>query len=93
MRSAPHKDRFISDDELKYIESMVGVEENEKRVIPWMSILTSKPVLGITVAQFSMNWGYNTMLTQMPTFLAGLLNALPLNDGSNFKFSFTLQTH
>lgn len=73
VRSAPHKDRFISNDELRYIQSMVSVEKEEKLVIPWKSIITSKPVLGITAAQFALNWSYNTMLTQMPTFLAGLL--------------------
>ncbi len=52
---------------------MVSVEKDEKKSIPWKSIITSKPVLAITAAQFAMNWGYNTMLTQMPTFLSGLL--------------------
>lgn len=71
VRSAPHKDRFISKDELRYIQSTVSVEKEGKREIPWKSLITSKPVYGITAAQFALNWGYNTMLTQMPTFLAG----------------------
>lgn len=73
MRSSPEKDRFISKDELRYIQSTVSVEKDSTRVIPWKSMLTSKPVYGLTAAQFALNWGYNTMLTQMPTFLAGLL--------------------
>lgn len=67
-------DRFITDDELQYIQNTVSVEVEEKRVIPWISIITSRPVIAITVAQFAMNWGYNTMLTQMPSFLADTLN-------------------
>lgn len=74
VRSAPNKDRFISDDELQYIQNTISVEVEEKRVIPWIAIITSKPVIAITVAQFAMNWGYNTMLTQMPSFLADTLN-------------------
>lgn len=71
VRSAPHKDPFISNDELQYIQSMVSVDKEEKRTIPWKSILTSRPVLAIAAAQFSLNWGYNTMIAQLPTFLAG----------------------
>ncbi|KAJ6646457.1 Sialin [Pseudolycoriella hygida] len=74
VRSAPHKDRFISDAELKYIQSTVSVEKEGKTIIPWKSLITSKPVYGITIAQFALNWGYNTMLTQMPSFLADTLN-------------------
>ncbi len=73
VRSSPDRDPFISDDELKYIQSTVDVEEEIKRVIPWKSFLTSKPVYAITIAQISLNWGDNTMLTQMPSFLDRLL--------------------
>lgn len=73
VRSSPEKDRFISNDELQYIQNTISVEKDGERVIPWKSLLTSKPVYAITVAQFALNWGYTTMLTQMPTFLAGFL--------------------
>lgn len=73
MRSSPEKDRFISNDELLYIQSTISVEKEGERVIPWKSLLTSRPVYALTAAQFALNWGYNTMLTQMPSFLAGLL--------------------
>lgn len=84
IRSAPHKDPFISKDELHYIQSKVSVEKVGKRVIPWKALLTSKPVYGITAAQFAVNWGFNTMIAQMPTFLSSqltffrLLNCLQL---------------
>lgn len=73
MRSSPDRDPFISDDELQYIQSTVDVEKEDKKIVPWKSLLTSPPVYAITVAQVSLNWGDNTMLTQMPTFLAGSL--------------------
>ncbi|KAJ6646669.1 Vesicular glutamate transporter 1, partial [Pseudolycoriella hygida] len=74
VRSAPHKDPFISKDELQYIENTVSVEKKGKRVIPWKSLLTSKPVIAITAAQFALSWGFNTMIAQMPTFLSDFLH-------------------
>lgn len=73
MRSSPDRDPYISNDELQYIQSTVDVEQEEKKVIPWKLFLTSRPVYAITIAQVALNWGDNTMLTQMPTFLDGLL--------------------
>lgn len=72
VRSSPDKDRFISKDELRYIQETVSVEREGKRVIPWKSLLTSTPVYAIVAAHFSSSWGYITMLSQMPTFLTGL---------------------
>lgn len=34
-------------------------------------MLTSPPVWAIIVAHFSENWGFYTMLTQLPTFMNG----------------------
>lgn len=73
VRSSPDRDRFITTDELRYIQSTVDIEKYDKRVIPWKLLLTSKPVYAITAAEFSLSWGYNTLVTQMPTFFAGLL--------------------
>ena len=40
-------------------------------VIPWKAILTSLPVWATVIAHFAENWGFYTMLTQLPTFLSG----------------------
>lgn len=74
MRSSPDRDPFISNDELRYIQSTVDVEKEDKKIVPWKALMTSGPVYAITVAQFSLNWSDNTMLTQMPTFLAGMFS-------------------
>lgn len=73
VRSEPAKDRFISNDELRYIQSAVSVCDVKKRSIPWKSLLLSKPVYAITAAHTTDTWGFYTMLTQMPSFLFGLL--------------------
>jgi MFS transporter, ACS family, solute carrier family 17 (sodium-dependent inorganic phosphate cotransporter), other len=68
----PETDRFINDRERRYIMHVLNQKENEeiKVNIPWRSILTSKPVWGIFVAQFAFTWGLYTLLTQLPTFFA-----------------------
>lgn len=71
VKSSPNKDRFISINELKYIQSTVSVEREGNRVIPWKSLLTSKPVYAMIAAQFALDWGSTTMITLMPSFLAG----------------------
>lgn len=72
VRKSPDKDRFIRKDELDYIQSTVSRTDDKKRRIPWKSILSSKPVYAITGSHTAENWGYYTMITQMPMFLAGL---------------------
>lgn len=42
--------------------------------MPWKAIFTSLPVWAIVVAHFSENWGFYTLLTELPTFLKHRLN-------------------
>lgn len=37
--------------------------------MPWKEIFTSLPVWAIVVAHFSENWGFYTLLTELPNFL------------------------
>jgi len=43
----------------------------QKIVHPWKDIVTSKPVWAIVVAHTTENWGFYTLLTQLPTFMHG----------------------
>lgn len=47
----------------------------QTRVIPWKAILTSLPVWACVAAHFAENWGFYTLLTQLPTFLSGKLSS------------------
>lgn len=38
--------------------------------IPWKSILTSRPFWALVFAQCAMNFGFYTLLTQIPSYLA-----------------------
>lgn len=74
VRSSPDKDRFITKYELDYIQSTVSVPTKNKRIIPWKALLTSRAVYAIVISQAALNWGFNTMLTHMPSFLADTLD-------------------
>lgn len=74
VREGPEKDRFISKDELRYIHASLKHNENKKISYPWKAIFTSTAVYAICVSHFSENWGFYTLLTQLPTFLKGTLH-------------------
>ncbi|KAK0182538.1 hypothetical protein PV327_000667 [Microctonus hyperodae] len=69
----PEDDPRISIGELNYIQQSLG-KRNEKISHPWKAILTSAPVWAIVAAHFSENWGFYTMLTQLPTFMSDVLD-------------------
>ncbi|XP_059615178.1 vesicular glutamate transporter 1-like [Phlebotomus argentipes] len=74
VRAGPECDPFISDQEREYIERSIG-DPNEKRNIkhPWKAIFTSAAVWAIVASNFAENWGFYTLLTQLPTFLKDTL--------------------
>jgi len=55
--------------------SDAGREELAPRLrTPWRRILTSLPFLSLLLAHCANNWGFWTLLTQIPTFLKNVLN-------------------
>ncbi|KAL1140617.1 hypothetical protein AAG570_000547 [Ranatra chinensis] len=78
----------IPEDEKKYIISTVWGEAGvTSPPVPWRSILKSMPFWAILVAHIGQNYGYETLMTELPTFMKqvlrfnikenGLLSALP----------------
>jgi ACS family sodium-dependent inorganic phosphate cotransporter len=51
-------------------------------VHPWGKFLTSPPVWSIVMAHFSENWGFYTLLTQLPTFMKGTFIYLVISNES-----------
>lgn len=39
---------------------------------PWRDMLTSMPVWSVTCAHFCENWGFYTLLTQLPSYMNGV---------------------
>lgn len=86
VRSGPESDRMMSDGERNFIfESLKGQNSNIK--IPWLGMLTSVPVYTIAFTHFCFNWGYYTLLTELPRYMelvlgfeiqvGGYLSAIP----------------
>lgn len=85
----PQDDTRISETELHYIRVSIGPPDDDQMnlPIPWKCFMTSAPVWAITVAHFTENWGFYTLLTELPTFVKdsfgyeldkiGYLSALP----------------
>ncbi|KAK5646079.1 hypothetical protein RI129_004543 [Pyrocoelia pectoralis] len=72
---SPSNDRYISKTELKYIQDWLGQQQIKRNIThPWKSIVKSMPVWAIVVGHFSENWGFYTLLTQLPTFMKDILH-------------------
>ncbi|CAG9817728.1 unnamed protein product [Phaedon cochleariae] len=60
--------------EREYIQKSLSVTKDEKVLItPWKGIFTSIPMWAIVVAMFGQNWGYSTLLTEMPTYMSKVM--------------------
>jgi ACS family sodium-dependent inorganic phosphate cotransporter len=67
VRSGPENDRFMKESERSFIiESLKGQNSNMK--VPWLALFTSIPVYTIAFTHFCFNWGYYTLLTELPRF-------------------------
>ncbi|CAH0392904.1 unnamed protein product [Bemisia tabaci] len=74
VKDRPKDDPYISNEELRYIQDTLGNISDEKVSIPWKCIFTSMPVWAIVCAHFCENWGFYTLLTQLPKFMQDTLN-------------------
>ncbi|XP_071455154.1 putative inorganic phosphate cotransporter [Hetaerina americana] len=76
--SEPDQHRWISEAERNYIVSSLSSQKdhvNPKNLsTPWRSILTSVPFMAILIAHCGQNWGYWTLITEMPTYMGNVLN-------------------
>lgn len=73
VKENPSIDRYVSQEEKNYIlHSIFGgdiIEELKESKIPWRDIFHSSPFLAILVAHMGQNFGYETLMTMLPTFL------------------------
>ena len=72
VKKSPQEDPFISEEEKSYIVKQLGDRKQDEILYPpWREIFTSTAVWAIVASHFSENWGFYTLLTQLPTFLSG----------------------
>lgn len=60
---------------------------------PWKRFLTSLPVWAIMIAHFSENWGFYTLLTELPTFMKGQTSIISPQKEVPCMVGFGLVTH
>ncbi|XP_057660211.1 sialin-like isoform X2 [Diorhabda carinulata] len=71
--SEPEGHPFISDEEKAYLKKSLENVSEEKRQIPWREILTSAPLWALVAAQIGHDWGFFTMVTDLPTYMSDVL--------------------
>ncbi|CAH0579081.1 unnamed protein product [Chrysodeixis includens] len=89
--STPNTHPFISDSEKKFLNQNVDalIHTYAKRLdpIPWKALLRSVPLWALIIAGIGHDWGYFTMVTDLPKYMTdvlkfnikstGMLSALP----------------
>ncbi|XP_053609346.1 putative inorganic phosphate cotransporter isoform X3 [Plodia interpunctella] len=86
--SSPKTSKIISEEEKSYIEHSLGqVGEQKKLKTPWKAILTSLPFLSLLIVHCGHNWGFWTLMTEIPSYMSkvlgvdiksnGVMSALP----------------
>ncbi|GAB6019540.1 hypothetical protein CHUAL_001114 [Chamberlinius hualienensis] len=69
--------RISADEKNLYIENAAYggyVPSTRKEIFPWKQVLSSPAVWAIVVAHFGQNWGFYTLLTEMPTYMKNILH-------------------
>lgn len=76
VKRSPADDPHITEMEKNYIIASLGNQTSQLPKFseaPWKKIWTSSAVWAIIVAHFCESWGFFTLLTELPSFLKGLI--------------------
>lgn len=75
--NSPDKNRFIKNKEKEYIletTAEIKLSAEEKRVIPWIQMLKSGPVICLILVTLSANFGISLFTTCLPSYMAEVLD-------------------
>ncbi|CAL4065038.1 unnamed protein product [Meganyctiphanes norvegica] len=76
---SPADYRWITPVELEYINASVDDNlhstDGKDVAVPWISIFKSMPFWAILVASFGSDWGFYTLLTEMPLYMKMMMRA------------------
>ncbi|KAJ0176883.1 hypothetical protein K1T71_008062 [Dendrolimus kikuchii] len=71
---SPQKSKLITQEERMYIQSSLGqIGEQKKVKTPWKAIWTSVPFWSLILIHCSQNWGFWTLMTEMPSYMKQIL--------------------
>ncbi|XP_053607833.1 putative inorganic phosphate cotransporter [Plodia interpunctella] len=75
--STPNTHPFISDAEKKFlnenVESLISTKKQQLDPTPWKALLRSVPLWALIVAAIGHDWGYFTMVTDLPKYMTDVL--------------------
>ncbi|XP_023014226.2 putative inorganic phosphate cotransporter [Leptinotarsa decemlineata] len=81
----PAKHKNISKEEREFIENNLDSKDDYSKIpTPWKSIFTSVPFITLIITHCAQNWGFWTLLTEIPSFLK---NIMGLNIATNSSLS------
>lgn len=94
VKDSPSKDNWISKSEKTFILDSLKNQDGQKNVIkvPWKSIFQSKTIYAIACAHFAYNYGYYTLLTQLPLYMNKILNFNLAQSGFISALPYVVQT-
>jgi MFS family permease len=72
---SPAKHGRISDEEREYIKGGGNTSDEDKKELPtpWLSIATSMPFIAIFVTHCGQNWGFWTLMTEIPSYMSDIM--------------------
>ncbi|XP_014102770.2 putative inorganic phosphate cotransporter isoform X1 [Bactrocera oleae] len=76
--SSPAQSKLISPEEKKFIEQSIGVDAAEEHHAPvrtpWVKFFTTPAFLVLILTHSTHNWGFWTLLTEIPTYMQNVFN-------------------
>lgn len=94
VKDDPSKDKWMSKSEKKFILESLKNQNGQKNVIkvPWKAIFSSSPIYAIACAHFAYNYGYYTLLTQLPMYMRKILKFDLAQSGFVSALPYVVQT-
>ncbi|XP_015588670.1 putative inorganic phosphate cotransporter isoform X2 [Cephus cinctus] len=78
----PNEHPFVSEREKKFLHGFMKEHTHNKvPAVPWRHIMTSKPLWALIFAQIGHDWGFFTMITDLPKYMSSVLKFSIKNNG------------
>ncbi|XP_056640345.1 putative inorganic phosphate cotransporter isoform X1 [Diorhabda sublineata] len=71
--NSPDVDTRISEAEKMWLKSQTIEKKVERPPTPWKSIFTSVPFIAVIITHCGQNWGFWTLLTEIPSFMKSVM--------------------
>lgn len=90
--SDPESHPYISEKEKDYLRTEMGQLERDKNLppTPWRMILTSAPMISLVICQIGHDFGYFSMVTDLPKYMADVLRFNIKENGAYTSYPYVL---